>query len=125
MASGPGPGWPQSGFLFRGMVRVTPAALDLARAFAEKMQASQPGEDRVVSFNWADMRRLRLHGNTWADVGPSLALGTWPRAEVPAECIEVVDGLAFAIWIPEPTRSAARERRIDRDDSVPTKLTLR
>jgi hypothetical protein len=52
-----------------GRLRISAAAIELARAFHEQVRKAAPDEDWVISFDWADSRSVRDKDNSeWRDV---------------------------------------------------------
>jgi hypothetical protein len=50
-------------------LRISAAAIELARAFHEQVRKAAPDEDWVISFDWADSRSVRDKDNSeWRDV---------------------------------------------------------
>jgi hypothetical protein len=116
---------PPDWFTLPGVVAVSPAALELARGFLEEARRTRPDEDWVVSFDWADSRRVRLPDNRWEELGEGLDLAVYERVKVPPNVTTTVDGVEFAVKIADHIRERATERLIDRDDAVRSKLVLR
>lgn len=108
-----------------GIVRVTAAALDFAREFAESVGASYGGR-YVTTFDWAESISVRDNkGAPSRQLGPCLLLGGYERPDVPTEFIQKAGKLEFAIKIPEAIWKASQERTIDVDNSKPFQLVLR
>lgn len=55
-------GSPDHWFTPPGTLRISAAALVLAQRFHAEAKQAAPGEDWVVSFDWADSRRWREKG---------------------------------------------------------------
>ncbi len=119
---------PYSFYAPPGTVKVSAAALQLAREFAEEIAPTrpEPENDWVISFDWAESRSIRRRvGGPREELGPGLDLAAYARSDVPPEVIQVSDGLEFAIQIPKQVREASKELLIDYDATVLSKLTLR
>jgi hypothetical protein len=115
---------PPEWFTPPGTVQVTAPALELARDFAEHARTARPDEEWIVSFDWADSRRIRLANNQWEELGAGIDLTAYERRNVPGGATRTVDGVEFAIKIPSPVYEKSA-KLIDRDDTARSKLTLR
>jgi hypothetical protein len=119
---------PYSFYAPPGTVRVSAAALQLAREFAEEIAPTrpEPEDDWVISFDWADSRFIRrVVDGPREELGAGLDLAASRRSDVPPDVVQIVDDLEFAIRIPRHVREASKERLIDYDETVLSKLTLR
>lgn len=116
---------PPDWFTPPGTVKVSASALDLARRFGDDARHARPDEEWIVSFDWADSRRVRRTDNQWEELGEGLDLAAYERRKVPVGSTQTVDGVEFAVKIPSQICERSRERLIDRDDTVRSKLTLR
>ncbi len=126
MPSGSSSVIPISFFALPGVVAVAPAALQLAREFGEHIKETRPEQTWVTTFHWSDERRVRLPGtNDWEELGAGLDLGAYEPSELPEGVTQTIDGVQFAVMIPSPAYEKAKQRLIDRDDSLPSKLVLR
>ena len=116
---------PYSFFAPPGSVDISPSALALARAFLEEAARSQPALPWVVAFDWADERRVREKGsNTWIDLGPGIDLAAYQEGDLPGGVIETVEGIKVALKIPGHIVQDGGRKRIERDDSLLSKLRL-
>ena len=80
-------------FAAPGIIEITPAALALAKAFAEHGAGVGSG-NWIVTFSWATEQILidRNRGTT-TDLGPGLDIGAHRAQDVPAAAICEMDGL--------------------------------
>lgn len=107
-------------------VSLSPAARDLALAYALKVQETKLKSPTLVVFDWADSRRIREKGtNNWQDLGPGLDLVTYERSQVPASYIIRKDDLEFAVKIPAEVLPRKAKVLIDVDGTVPRQLVLK
>ena len=109
-----------------GIVKVSAAALKLARDFGESVKRMRPNQDWVASFDWALARSFRVSPDApWQNVGPGLDLGAYERHKIPPGFIQTTDGVEFAIKIPREVWESSRHRLIDTDETAFSKLALR
>ena len=80
---------------------------------------------QVVVFDWATWVILREPGQPERNIGACLMLGAQRRDEVPPEAIEMVDGFALTLVIPDEAWPPGALRLIDVDDEQLFKLALR
>jgi hypothetical protein len=115
------------GFTSPGLIKVSDAALQMAREFADFVQQNRPDEDWVVGFDWADSRQMRFPrpGGPMQELGPSIDLAGYERRSVPDEVIQTIDGIAFAIKVPSRVWLNSAKRLIDIDQNAESGLTLR
>src|SRR5258708_7791955 len=98
-------------------VTISPAALTMAREFA--LAIGQMGYARqVVVFDWAKSVTVLDPGQPERDIGACLMIGAYRRDQVPPEAVEMVDGFALTLVIPDeawpPGALRARDgRRLD------------
>lgn len=118
---------PYSFFASPGTVRVSAAALAMARTFADATRRARPDRGWVVTFDWAESRSVRdpRRGGPWVELGAGLDLVAFERRDIPPGVTETNDGLEFAIKIPAQIVAAAILRLIDVDDCAVSKLALR
>lgn len=118
---------PLDWFTRPGTVTISPAALTMAKEFRDEIVRTNPGEDWVVCFDWADSRRARKArgSNEWIDLGSGLDLTGYERFKVPAEAIQVADGLEVLIKIAESVLKNSKRKLIDIDADTRTHLTVR
>src|ERR1700719_4230839 len=88
------------GFNSPGQVGISPAALAEAREFAAAVGALNHGA-QIVSIDWALSVIQRDPGQPEQQLGPCLMIGAYRRDQVPAEFIDVIDGLELACQIPD------------------------
>lgn len=117
--------WKPGEFTPIGVVRLSEAALELGRAVVAAGRSELPGKDWVASFHSYLSLRWRDPGADWLEGGPGLTAGASERSEIPADRIQVVDGLEFAVAIPKDICEAVTERLIDVAGDGSTKLVLR
>jgi hypothetical protein len=79
----------------------------------------------VVQFHWYLSQRYRYPDTEWVEEGPGLGVGASERSEIPADRIQVVDGVEFAVAIPKDICEGAPERLIDVAGDGSTKLVLK
>jgi Phage capsid family len=79
-----------------------------ARKFAAAVGALNHGA-RIVSIDWALSVILRHPGQPEQQVGPCLMSGAYRRDQVPAEFIDVVEGLELVFQIPDHVCRRARK----------------
>jgi hypothetical protein len=115
------------GFTSPGLIKVSDAALQMAREFADFLKQDRPDEDWVVGFDWADSRQMRFPrpGGPMQELGPGIDLAGYERRSVPDEVIQTIDGIAFAIKVPSRVWLNCAKRLIDVDSSASSGLTLR
>lgn len=101
-----------------GIIRLSPAAWEEARAFDAEVQRIRPGQDWVVSFDWTKKSVREPGSDVWVDLGSGIDLGAYERWKVPDGATEIVDGLEIAIKVPEEVYSSVAERLIDVDKSA-------
>lgn len=112
-------------FIETGIVRVSDAALQMAREFAGVSRAGPSGR-RVATFDWAQSITISDHaGAPEREVGPCFILGAYEREDVPPDCIERVGRFQYAIRMPREVLAQGAERIIDADESVPFGLVFR
>lgn len=117
---------PEGWFTPPGTLRISDAALELAREFREQARQAAPDEDWVISFDWADSRRFREKGtNEWRDVGGGLDLTAYERWKIQARYIQKIDDVDIVVKIPAPVWERSAERLIDADESAFSGLVLR
>jgi hypothetical protein len=113
-----------AGFSNPRSVTISPAALTMAREFA--VAIGQMGyASQVVVFDWATSVILREPGQPDRDIGDCLMLGAQRRDEVPPEAIEMVDGFALTLVIPDEAWPPGALRLIEVDEKLLFKLALR
>lgn len=117
--------WRPEEFTPIGVVKVSKAALELGRAVGIAGRRRLPGKDWVVQFHWYLSQRYRYPGTDWVEEGPGLDVGASERTEIPADRIQVVDGVEFVVAIPKDICEAATERLIDVAEDGSTKLILK
>jgi hypothetical protein len=112
-------------FIELGIVRVSDAALQMAREFGG-VSGAGPGGRRVATFDWAQSITISDRaGAPEREVGPCFTLGAFEREDVPPGCIEQVGGFHYAIHMPREVLALGAERMIDTDESVPFGLVFR
>src|SRR4051794_38404125 len=113
-----------AGFSNPRSVTISPAALAMAREFAHAI--GQMGyASQVVVFDWARSVVWREPGQPERNVGNCLMLGACRRDEVPSEAVEMVDGFALTLVIPDEAWPPSAVRLIDVDDEQWFRLALR
>jgi hypothetical protein len=115
------------GFTSPGLVKVSSAALRMAREFGDFLRQEKPDGDWIVGFDWADSRQMRFPrpGGAMQELGPGFDLAAYERGNVPHEVIQSIDGVIFAIKIPSRVWLNSAKRTIDVDASGKSGLTLR
>jgi hypothetical protein len=109
-----------------GTLRVSASALQLARQFRDQARQAVPDEDWVVSFDWADTRRVRKKGtNEWRDVGAGLDLAAYERWKISDARIQTIDGVDIAFKVSPQVYERSAERLIDTDETSFSGLVLR
>jgi hypothetical protein len=109
-----------------GEVTVSAAALEFARKFDKAARAAMSDTDWIVTFEWILECRVRYRPDgPWEDMGPGLSLTTYARSDTPANVIQRVGELEFAIKVPKDIYEQAAERLIDVDETAFSKLALR
>jgi hypothetical protein len=105
-------------------VTISPAALTMAREFA--LAIGQMGYARqVVVFDWAESLTILEPGQPERDIGACLMIGAYRRDQVPPEAVEMVDGFALTLVIPEEAWPPGALRLIDVDEEQWFRLALR
>jgi hypothetical protein len=113
-----------AGFSNPRTVTISPAALTMAREFA--VAIGQMGYARqVVVFDWAPSVIWREPGQPERNIGACLMMSAHRRDEVPPEAVEMVDGFALTLVIPDEAWPPGALRLIDVDEEKWFRLTLR
>jgi hypothetical protein len=113
-----------AGFSNPQSVTISPAALTTAREFA--LAIGQMGYARqVVVFDWAESVTVLEPGQPERDIGACLMIGAYRRDQVPPEAVEMVDGFALTLVIPDEAWPPGALRLIDVDEQQLFKLALR
>jgi hypothetical protein len=113
-----------AGFSNPRSVTISPAALTMAREFA--LAIGQMGYARqVVVFDWAPWVIVREPGQSERNIGACLMISACRRDEVPPEAVEMVDGFALTLVIPDKAWPPGALRLIDVDEEQLFKLALR
>jgi hypothetical protein len=117
------------GFTHARVIAVSPAALAMAREFAQAARETRPGKDWLVCFDWAYSRTMRFPrpGGPMQELGPGLDLTAYERSEVPKECVDAAQGFEFAVKVPSSVWLHSQRRLIDVDNSTSSlwRLVLR
>ena len=115
------------GFTPPGILKVSAAALRMARDFGDVLKQEKPNEDWVVCFDWADSRRMRFPRPSGAmqELGPGFDLAGYERRKVPHEVLQSIEDVAFAIKAPSRVWLNSAKRLIDVDPNAGSGLTLR
>lgn len=117
---------PHSFFAPPGTVSVSATALALARDFDEDTRRVRSKDPWVLAFDWADSQIVRMpKGGPRHELGASLDLVAYEPADVSPDVLQTIDGLTFAVRIPNNIYERSRGRLIDVDDASPTRLVLR
>jgi hypothetical protein len=114
-----------AGFSNPRSVTISPAALTMAREFA--VAIGQMGyASQVVVFDWAPWVIVRDQpGQSERNIGACLMISACGRDEVPPEAVEMVDGFALTLVIPDEAWPPGALRLIDVDEEQWFKLALR
>jgi hypothetical protein len=113
-----------AGFSNPRSVTISPAALTMAREFA--VAIGQMGyASRVVVFDWAPSVIWHEPGQPDRDIGACLMIGACRRDEVPSEAVEMIDGFALTLVIPDEAWPTGARRLIDVDEQQWFRLALR
>jgi hypothetical protein len=113
-----------AGFSNPRSVTISPAALKMAREFA--LAIGQMGYARqVVVFDWAPWVIVREPGQSERNIGACLMMSAHRRDEVPPEAIDMTDGFALTLVIPDEAWPPGALRLIDVDEEQWFKLALR
>jgi hypothetical protein len=80
---------------------------------------------QVVVFDWAPWLIVREPGRPERNIGACLMLGASRRDEVPSEAVEMIDGFALTLVIPDEAWPPGARRLIDVDEGQLFKLALR
>ena len=110
-------------FVTPGVVELTPAALKLARAFADHV-AGVDGGNWIVTFGWCTRRAQTDRDGKTTEFGPGLDLGAHHVRNVPAEAIWEADGVKYAMQIPSEIVARAEKKIIDVDPLAATAVRL-
>lgn len=117
---------PEESFTPPGTLHISPNAVALARAFREHARRAAPDEDWVISFDWADSRRVREKGtNDWREVGSGLDLTAYERGKIKNEFVETIDDIDFAMRVPRSIWETSDQRLIDTDPAAFSGLVLK
>jgi hypothetical protein len=113
------------GLVAPGVLRVSPDALNYARAFIETVTAAH-GEGNIAIFGWADMCTFKTDPDGPTQVVKDfLDLGGISRSEIPADAVQTVDGFDFVIEIPLKVLQKSVQRLIDMDENAFARLVLK
>lgn len=113
-------------FVMPGLIDVSSEALHLAKAFLKQAHEVQPNEDWVLTFDWADSRRVRAsRGGPWRDLGAGLDIAVYRRQQIPANAIAEVEGVEIAFKIPRGVFDACRDKRIDVEPGGASRVCLK
>src|SRR3954469_15527750 len=104
------------GFNRPGQVGISPAALAEAREFAAAVGALNHGA-QIVSIDWSLSVIVREPGKPEQHLGNCLMIGAYRRDQVPAEFVNVIDGLELAFKIPDDVWPLGAKRVVDVDKS--------
>jgi len=115
------------GFTFPGIVKVSDAALQMAREFCDQIRQQMPDQAWVVCFDWADSRQMRFPrpGGPMRELGPGFDLAAYERHQVPDEVVQSIDGVVFAIKMPSRVWMNSQKQLIDVDVKAESGLKLR
>ena len=115
------------GFTLPRLLKVSAAALRMARDFGDFLKQDKPDQDWVVCFDWADSRQMRFPRPSGAmqELGPGFDLAAYERKNVPDEVMQAIDGVAFAIKVPSRVWLNSAKRLIDVDPRDSSGLVLR
>jgi hypothetical protein len=115
------------GFTSPGLVKVSSAALRMAREFSDQLRQQMPDQDWVVGFDWADSRQMRFPrpGGAMQELGPGFDLAAFERRNVPDAVIQTIEGTTFAMKVPSRVWLNSAKRLIDVDPNNGSGLTLR
>jgi hypothetical protein len=115
----------ESVFVTPGTLDVSAAALNYARDFIATVAAAH-GDNYVATFDWSQSITARpTPDGTPEHVDDCLMLGAYERSDVPPEAIQTVDGVEFAIRMPDEVLQASVRRVIDLDKSFFFNFVLR
>jgi hypothetical protein len=107
-------------------VRVSAAALQMAREFGEQVRHARPERVRLVAFDWAISRGIRRRvDGPMEELGPGLDLVSFDAAHIPREAIHETDGFLYVVKIPREVYDFSAQRLIDVDEAKFGGLTLR
>jgi hypothetical protein len=114
----------KSEFVLPGAIQVSPTALEYARGFIA-MVAEDYG-DHIATFDWSQQITARPTPNAAPyPIDDCLILAAYERSDVPREAAHIVDGMEFAVQIPNEILQASVQRLIDFDRNAFFKLVLR
>lgn len=115
------------GFTAPGIVKVSAAALQMAREFGDQLRQQMPDHDWVVCFEWGESRQMRFPppDGKVQDLGPGLDLAAYDRHQVPDEAVQSIDGVTFAIKLPTRVWRNSNKQLIDVDAKASGGLTAR
>jgi hypothetical protein len=112
-------------FIAPGAIKVSTAALQLARHFNDAIKSTDNG-NWVVVFDWAESISVhRAPDAPREDIGACLTLGAYKRSQIPPGFMQKLDGVEFAIRIPMDVWQNSIHRLIDLEETLLFKLTLR
>ena len=115
----------ESVFVTPGTLDVSAAALKYARDFIATVAAAH-GDNYVATFDWSQSVTVRTTPDATPElVDDCLMLGAYERSDVPPEAIQIVDGVEFAIRVPEEISQASARRVIEFDKNHFFKFVLR
>jgi hypothetical protein len=112
------------GFNSPGQVGISHAALAEVREFAAAVGALNHGA-QIVGIDWALSVIQRDPGQPEQHLGACLMIGAYRRDQVPAEFIDVIEGLELAFKIPDNVWPPGAQRIVDVDKTKPFGFGLR
>jgi hypothetical protein len=112
-------------FVAPGVLRVSSQALKCARDFVESVSAAH-GDGYIAVFDWSTKVEYRPDPNAeLRTVYDCLGVGANHRSEIPADAVQTVDGLDFAITIPLKVLQKSEQRLIEVDENALFRLILK
>jgi hypothetical protein len=100
-------------FAPRGEIKLAPGALQEARQFLSELGANEDGSKWVVAFTWCYKRAFRKSPDAPSiDEGPGLDIAGYRSTEIPANAIDVREGVSLTFIIPPDQLEKAKDKMI-------------
>jgi len=96
-----------------GLITLSSEALADAREFVNHLQRFEPTSRWIAGFAWCYARTMRESPNSEViDEGPGIDLAGYRTNEIPADAVELRDGVPVTFIIPRDKVEAARLKEI-------------
>jgi len=106
-------GFTSEDFAPRGVIALSPEALADAKEFVGHLQRFEPTSRWIAGFAWCYARTMRESPNSeLIDEGPGIDLAGYRTSEIPADAVELRDGVPVTFIIPRDKIEAAERKEI-------------